>query len=97
MYSSNSMKPQLLIDCKAKSLMKLLGKKWTLLILRRVIQSQKSTFTDLKKEVRISQKILSQRIDELCNEALLKKEGEFYIPSKRAIELEQLIFEIEKL
>lgn len=58
-------------SCQVQEMMKLLGKKWSLLILKCISKNKIISFTELKKELKISQKILWQRLEELEEEGLI--------------------------
>lgn len=58
-------------SCQIQDMMKLLGKKWSLLILKCISKNNALSFTQLKKELKISQKILWQRLEELEKEGII--------------------------
>lgn len=59
-------------SCQVQDIMKLLGKKWSLLIIKCISKNKEISFTGLKKELKISQKVLWERLEELEKEDLIR-------------------------
>ena len=59
-------------SCQVQDMMKLLGKKWSLLIIKCISRNKEISFTEIKKELKISQKVLWERLEELEKEDLIK-------------------------
>ena len=64
------------VFCPIRQTIKILGKRWTILIIKELYYGKKKTlgFMDLKKKLgNISAKVLSQRLTEMIDENLIKK------------------------
>ena len=78
------------------------GDKWSLVILRDILLRGKSHFREfLASEEKIASNILSSRLETLVNEGLLIKEDDstnksaaIYKPTKKALELLPMLFEL---
>ena len=69
--------------CPMTSILELLSKKWSLLILHLLYADKKKRFSELSNEIeRINPRILSQRLKELEKEGLIVKKKYKEIPPK---------------
>lgn len=70
-------------DCPSIDLMKFLGKKWTLLILRLLSQDGSYRFSDIEDELEgISPKTLSERLKEFQRLGIVEKETFGEVPPR---------------
>lgn len=94
MYSK---KTSSLYSCKAENMLKLLGKKWSSSILKKFsIDKKELSFTELKKDLNISQKILDQRLKELEKYDILEKNDHYHI-TELGLKINEIVYELEKL
>ncbi len=78
------------------------GDKWSLVILRDILMRNKSHFRELQaSEEKIASNILSDRLESLVKDGLLTKEEDpsnksaaIYKPTKKAVELLPMLFEL---
>lgn len=68
-------------NCPANNLMKILGKKWMLLILSELNDNNKR-FNELNKSIKISSRTLSKRLKEMEKVGIIKKQIFREIPPK---------------
>ncbi len=87
----------IIYTCNAQNIMKLLGKKWSLELLKKFsVDNKKITFTELKKDLRISQKVLDERLKELETNKLIQKDTTYSL-TPLGLKLNVLLKEIESL
>lgn len=91
-------------SCQAQEIMKLLGRKWSLQILRCISRNSVVSFTQIKKELRISQKVLWARLEEfeemglIVNKGCTEKGKDFrslYKLSNRGVQVENFLTNFE--
>ena len=73
-----------------------IGKKWTVPIIEEIYFKKKAKFNDISRTLKISPKILSQRLDELEKLGIIKKSDDEnnevgYELTKKGIELQKVI------
>jgi DNA-binding HxlR family transcriptional regulator len=80
------------------SIWRMLGRRWTIAILQNLSAIQARRFTELKKSLRVSSTMLSQRLQELEREGLVSKQIYDSVPPKveyrltpRATELQHIM------
>ncbi|MCH8519436.1 MAG: winged helix-turn-helix transcriptional regulator [Nanoarchaeota archaeon] len=102
MQTTQELKSKQIYSCQVQEMMKLLGKKWSLLIIKCISRNKEISFTELKKELKISQKILWQRLEELekedlitnfeCTQKLKKKEfRSIYSLTQKGAQIEKFL------
>lgn len=70
-----------MIDCPANNLMKLLGKRWVLLILKELNEKNKR-FNELGESLKISSRTLSKRLKEMEKIKIVGKKSFMEIPPR---------------
>lgn len=83
--------------CNAQTSMKLLGKKWSLLILKKFsLENNSLSFSELKKDLKISQKVLDERLKEFESLGIISKHDTYSL-TPLGKKLNSLIYKIEQL
>lgn len=87
---------------KFEKAVQLLGKKWIGLIIHQLLEKEKR-FSDLETEIKVSAKVLSERLKELEKEGLVKRKVYPEIPvrieyelTKKGQSLEPIMTELSK-
>ena len=69
-------------DCVHRRVLAIIGKKYTLDMIRLFVHNPVARFNEVVKEIKGSPKTITDRLNELCREGILKREAFAEIPPR---------------